>query len=459
MANDTPTSGNKIVIQDLSKETITISVNGEIREIRNQLEELKVLLGEMGSQKVQYAEKIYNIEHINEANFGFMTGKKAFNEVLTRQLIETIKPTCRPAQRFLEIVGQKKIVDWERNKSISDKAKEIIAYSFVGVIGIQLSKLVAIGKEDFSEAKQRKYIEKCLHIAKRSLDLVIFALLSELWDAQKKQFRELSEAHQDAIAQRFDTAFEPSLKEQFQLLLVLFDLFSTVKPALKFPFKELGAEEFAQQMQEGSALRVCIQKLQELNEKLDKARYDLLDCFEAENQPVEFFKPFYFLVNYRMASIKHIGYRQIRYNDPHYLHRYAALGIDNKANVNAEKINYTPRAVHTDAVLLYQGDAYDNYINLFPFVIDYNALTFEQGAKICFYRSQDITDGFLEYLFLADNSTEHIEKKGILKPDTDFNELMKSTERRKLLNLDSVVEQFHEARRCILGDVLDFEDL
>ncbi|MBK7408118.1 MAG: hypothetical protein IPJ40_08675 [Saprospirales bacterium] len=187
MPNETHIQGSQhIVIQNVTDSTLTLQVNGEVREIQNQLAELKALLECQNAQKVQYAEKIYNIEHIDEANFGFLTGKKAFNELLTRELIRAIQPNCTSAQRFLEKVAH--IPDWESQTRISDKAKEIIAYSFVGVIGKQLSKLMAIGKEDFSEAKQRKYLEKCIDIVKRSLDLVCFALLSRLWDAQKTRF-------------------------------------------------------------------------------------------------------------------------------------------------------------------------------------------------------------------------------------------------------------------------------
>jgi len=457
MPTETNTPGtHNIVIQNISDSTITLKVDGEVREIRNQLAELKALLQTMQVQKVQYAEKIYNIEHIDEASFGFVTGKKAFNEHLTKALIEAIKQDCPPAQRFLEKVAA--IDGWETQMRISDKAKEIIAYSFVGVIGIQLSKLMAIGKEDFSESKQRKYLEKCLHIAKRCLDLVNFALLSKLWDAQKERPRQLSPAQKAALAHRFDNPFEPSIDEQFGLLEALHGIFSQKENALPLPLP--GLEGIAAQWQEASPLRQTCARLQALQEKLDKAQYDLLDCFEAEKELAAFLAQFRFLVNYKMASMKRIGYRQIREDAPHFLHRYTALGIDSKANQDAEKGNYTEAPAHTDAVLLYQGEDYRDSINLSPFVIDYNAICFEHGAKICFYRSADIADGSLEYVFLEDNSILNIEPTGALSPDTDYNDLMMSEEKWKNLNIDNVVRDFREARRRLLGgDALNFDDL
>ena len=84
---------------------------------------------------------------------------------------------------------------------------------------------MAIGKEDLSESKQRKYIEKCLHIAKRSLDLVCFALLSSFWDKQKDAPYAISDAHQKTLAQFFHTSFELTIAEQVGLLKTLLGLY------------------------------------------------------------------------------------------------------------------------------------------------------------------------------------------------------------------------------------------
>ncbi|MFN0016445.1 MAG: hypothetical protein ACKVU2_18035 [Saprospiraceae bacterium] len=456
MSTSSANGGPQVVIQSTSDETITLKVDGEVREIRNQLDELKALLQEKNQQNVQYADKIYNIGHIDQANFGFITGKKAFNETLTKQLVEALQPICRPAQIFLERVAA--TPQWETQVRISDKAKEIIAYSFAGMIGIQLSKLMAIGKEDFSETKQRKYIEKCLQIAKRSVDLVCFALISRMLDAPASTVFHLSDDLKTVLQRRFDEAFEPTLEEQFRLLQVLQAFFGDQANGLETPMPELNA--IAQALQPGSDLHQTFQNLHALNGKLDKGQYDLLDCFEAETQLAAFFRYFHFLANYRMASIKQIGYRHIRNEDPRFLIRYAALGIDSKANIDAEKVNFSSDAVQTEAVLLYRGDNYRDNVNLFPFVMDYNALSFEQGSKICFYRSQAIADGSLEYLFLEDNSVISIEKKEEFPPaDADFNEMLISNDNRKTLNLNSVVDQFRGARTRLLGGELNFDDI
>ena len=379
--------------------------------------------------------------------------KRAFNEQLTKALIEAIAPHCIPGRKFSERVAV--IPNWEQQERISSKAKEIIAYSFVGVIGIQLSKLMAIGKESFSEDKQRKYIQKCLEIVKRSLDLVNFALLSGLWDTQQDSPCEISDLQNTVLSRRLDSTFGQSIMEQFELLQALHGILASNQRA--FPVSELAG--FKKHLQIDSDFHKVFQAFESLNQRLDKDEYSLVDCFDAETQLAAFFQHFAFLVNYSMVSIKQIGYQQIRNATPSYLHRYAALGIDNKANVDAEKINYSQETSHTDAILLYKGDHYKDSINLFPFVIDYNALTFEHGAKICFYANKNLEDDSLDYLFLEDNSTVNIEMKDILTPDTDFNTLMMDNEKRTILNLDNVVAGFREARRSILKEEVNFDDL
>ena len=42
------------------------------------------LLEQQQLQTIQHADKIYNIQHIDEANFGFLTGKRAFRPLVHR---------------------------------------------------------------------------------------------------------------------------------------------------------------------------------------------------------------------------------------------------------------------------------------------------------------------------------------------------------------------------------------
>ena len=345
-----------------------------------------VHIGDKNQQTIQYADKIY-INSINEANFGFVTGKKKFNEHLTKSLIHAIAPFCTAGKRFSQKVSN--IPNWEHQTRISSKAQEIISYSFVGVLGIQLSKLMAIGLEDFSEAKQTKYIKKCLDIIKRTFDLVNFSLLSKLWDIKRLEPLKpcnISKDQQVILTRLFEKFLAQSIDEQLILFESLFDIFTDNN--LDFPITEIS--HFSNHMKTDSDFRKTCKQLKAINDRLDQATYTSVDCFDVEVQTSNFLENFSFLVDYNMVSIKKVGYLQTKNTDPNYLHRYTALGIDSKANVDAEKINYTPQSSQTDAIFLFKGGDYQHGVNLYPFIIDYNSLVFEQGAKICFYVSKNI---------------------------------------------------------------------
>ncbi len=380
-----------------------------------------------------------------------------YNQYLTRQVIESIKTKKIAAENFCNKVDKWEISNnsrWETVDRICVRAKEIIAFSFVGVIGIQLSKLMAIGSEENSENKKRKYIKKCIFIAERSLDLINFALLSKLWDCQKKEKIHFSTSQLQKLENYFNAAFEISASDKFDLLKSLYPAFESNK--IDFPISELS--NLKEQMNDQGEMSQIFQVLDQLRQAVDKGEFTRKESAEAERQLAVFLKHVSFLVNYRMASIKRIGYNQVRNTEPRFLHRFAALGIDSKANVDAEKVVYTPQTVHTNSVLLYKGDDYQESINLFPFVIDYNALTFEHGARICFYRSNDITDSSLEYLFLEDSTEINIDFKGIAKKGVDFNELMMNDEKRIIHNLDNVVNAFRNAHSSFITKEINFDN-
>jgi hypothetical protein len=85
-------SNNKnIIILKVTPDKITLNIDGQIQEIPNTLEALKLLLDSSVSKTIQTANKIINIGSINEANFNFLMGqvehKAQLPEDLAQQLI------------------------------------------------------------------------------------------------------------------------------------------------------------------------------------------------------------------------------------------------------------------------------------------------------------------------------------------------------------------------------------
>jgi len=380
---------------------------------------------------------------------------KSFNELLTRQLIEALPAYSKSAQKFLEKASA--IPDWESVARVSDKAKDILAYSFVGILGIQLRKLFAIGKEPNSEDKQRRYLVNVILTARRALKLLSFALLSQLWDQQKGRPVELTEAQRQSLRTFFENEFGLDISENLHLLRALMQVFQDHQ--IDWPIAEL--ETLLPQMIPESTFSASCERLKQLSIAVDKAQFTLADCFSAERQLAFLLEKLAFLAAYRMVSIKNITYNEMRNVPPRYLHNYTILGIDSKRNVNAERVNYVESPISTQAILLFKG-RYQQSINLFPFLIDVNALTDEVGAKVCFYSHLEINDGSLNYQFMEDNSYKNITYRQTWNEGEDMNLLMLDGNKRRAYNLDSVFIQFQDAKKVLLGgkvpDDFDFLD-
>jgi hypothetical protein len=381
-----------------------------------------------------------------------------YNQLLTKQLIEAAAEYSPPIKEWLT-KAQNQTVHWETQARISDKAKEIIAFSFVGIIGVQFSKLMAIGKENTSEAKPQKYLEKCIQLVRYGLDLLNFALIADLWVVQTQQKHPLSITHQNALDNFFASGFELSITQRLTLFQTLLQVFDTHKIAL--PLSEL--DGFLQKhVADNSPFHKAIMAMHTLHERIEKAEDSPLDCAEAEAQLAAMYTPLAFLVRYKMASIRFIHFQQTKQSEPRYLHRYTALGIDSKANIDAEKIYFTTETAETDSVWLYKGNNYQNGINLMPFALDVNALTFEHGARICFFIAQNADDKTFEYVFLDDQSCKKIEPQSIHEETAQSSEWLMDNKNRIVLNFNAAVALLAQAQKALVTDLntnfdIDFE--
>lgn len=376
------------------------------------------------------------------------TVKNTFNERLTRGLIEAMALNIPRVKKFLDNANRMD-PEWEKQEKFSDPAKELIAINYVGVLGIQLRKLIAIGKEELSANKQKKYLENCQLTVKRSLQLLCFALISNLWDIKKEKAFTLSPDQAATCNNFFEDEFEWEIDGFVQLLSTLIEIFT--KNSLPFPFD--GLNNFSVQLQPATPFMNAIVKLTAASTLFKDASFTLEDCVDAENNLTIILTELNFLAGYKMMSIKNIGYSEMRNTKPHYLYNYTDLiGIENKANKiqGQEKVRYEEVPINTDAVLLYK-ESYRQHLNLFPFIIDMNALSVAGGQKICFYTAKSNIDGSLNYSFIEDNSTENIKNTRTLKPGTDINEISDDPEKLKDMRYDTVFNLFCEAQKAITG--------
>ncbi|MEO6230888.1 MAG: hypothetical protein ABJB11_24630 [Ferruginibacter sp.] len=420
--------------------SVYTNIDNLINQFRNQLD--KVLPQLTGTKQSINTSNIFGSDATSAPV------KNTFNEKLTRSLIEAMATNIPRVKKFLDNANRM-AADWETQERFSDPAKELIAINYVGVLGIQLRKLIAIGKEELSANKQKKYLENCQLTAKRALQLLCFALLSKLWDVKKDNDFMLSPEQTDTCNNFFEDEFEWEINGFRDLLKTLLDVFTTNNLALPIT----GLKGFEEQLQTGSSFAESLEKLQLAGHFSDKSTLTLEDCSDAENQLTTVLTTLNFLAGYKMMSIKSIGYSEMRNTQPHYLYNYTDLvGIDNKSNKTQEqeKLRFEEVPINTDAVILYK-ESYRENLNLFPFIIDMNALSVTGGQKICFYAAKANADDSLNYSFIEDNSQVNIKNTNTVKPGIDINELLLDPSKLKDMRYDTVFNLFREAKKAITG--------
>ncbi len=373
--------------------------------------------------------------------------KNTFNEVLTARLIEAIKPYNRNANDFLSLNS-----NWQSSADLIKQAMQLIISGYVGIIGLRLSKLRTIGLEDYSESKMKRYLENCQLTVKHALQLVCYTLVSSLWDQQKKNSRQLSQAHINILNKFFKKTVEESVSEYAELLKTLLDIFSETK--FELPVHQLN--QLQQQLNSDSAFMQACTRLTNLSEKLTSGVYTLDDCSQAENDVVIVLEHFSFLAEYKLISIKDIDYAMKR-NDSEgiYLHNYTLLDGESKANNSQTKVRIENTPVISYSVLLCKGNLRQN-INLDPFIIDYNSLALTGGSKVCIFSCCGTAkDKVLNYSFIEDNSIMPIRKSNNAKPDEKdtvaVNSWLSIEGNKKDMNLDNVIKLFEDAQKSLTG--------
>lgn len=396
----------------------------------------------ISTSKNVVAGSTINAENVHIGDKIYMTGKADvpkydFNLKLTRALVEAMRVYIKDAEELCQDFF------WLEDEDELFSAQMFVCQNFIGELGKQLRKLINISRaENLSEVqKQKEYVRESLITARRCLDMVNYTLISVLWDIIKTTPKTLTQQQREVITNFFNKRFELKTEEKFHLLKTLFAVFS--QNQIPFPFNELG--QMNKELAEDSPLFIACSRLE------DSVKSE--NCHDTEQHLTEILCRFAFLTQYRMASVKKIGFRQIKNGEPAYLHSYVALGIDIRYSEDAEKGRWVNFGEQTPAILLYKGDNYRDGINLFPFVIDYNALTFEQGAKICFFSSKIFgATNALDFRFLGNNGPIRIEKQDIQSTEPNLDDLMMKKESLKKLNFDCVISTFEDARNTILSE-------
>jgi hypothetical protein len=454
----------QVIIENVSAESLKVNVNGEIKEIRNGLEELKLLLKNLNAENFKSGDKIYNIGTISNAVFSAEIGKKTFNMYLCRKLTESLRNHHPGAKEFLDNMKEVDRADWETQSRYTRKANGFIISGFVGVLGILLQKVISAGKDAAVSNNPKDYLEVCIATAQRTLQLICFSFISKIWDHKKDDKCEFTRKQLDALSDFFDTDIELNIADYVNLLKSLAGIFDEHR--ITFPFAEFDKEII---LDESNFIKAC-KNLKEINDQLDAGGFTLTTAFQAENELTTFLTALNFLAAYKMVAIKDISYKSIRNNDAQYLHSYTFLGVDAEDKLNSSKYKYDTKPISSDAVIIYKNK-YQEGLNLFPFIIDLNSLTGEMEVKICFYTyfeagrkkltysdinkislektgsSMDITDPCLVTI-VYNEDLETDMKSGA---DNDITRLKGDVKKYNTMQLNTVYKIFQNAKEVILN--------
>jgi hypothetical protein len=130
-----------IVIQNVTNSQITVSVGGELKEIKNQLDELKKFIVGLATPitNLQVADNQYQIDGINEANFGYIMGQAGGEAKLPNAL----QGDLADRDRWVESLRQELL---GLNIAVGNKRKEVIQH-YGWMIEASLQKMLTeVGK-------------------------------------------------------------------------------------------------------------------------------------------------------------------------------------------------------------------------------------------------------------------------------------------------------------------------
>ncbi len=423
-----------------------------------------------GATTNQNASQIYNVGTINNAVFTTDTVIKTYNLYLCRKLTEALSEYKPKVKEFLGKMKQTGKTDWEKDQRFTKIAFENIISSF-GLLGILLRKVIGGGNDAAkSHNYANDYIEICVVTAQRALQLLSYSFISKLWDYKKDKKFEFSGNQSVILANYFSSYVELDFSEYLELLSTLVNIFDEQK--IEYPFKE-----FNKDWLKGDGN--FVKSYKNLNEliKPNSGQGKSSGAEEAEKELTEILCTLVFLANYKVVAVREISYEALKNKGAQYLHSYNYLEenseSEDKNKPYKAKYKYDLLPVSSDAILIFSNQQkYQEGLNLFPFIIDINALTGHSLARICFFTLFNEEDGKLIYSNFdipsdknegtGDNSeatqviikfNDEVENALKVNSENDINDITsikEDVDRYKKLQFNSVYNIFQNAKKEIL---------
>lgn len=380
-------STDSIRIQDATESTITVNVNGVIKEMAKKLENLVQLMKNQQSQSFQTADKIYNIGSIGEANFNFLIDQLKYNEQLPAELAEDLITNDNVWVRSLK----QEFLHY----GISVKDRPVAIFQHYGwLIEVFLQKMnTPVGKE-----RSIRRLSFMAEAFQSSLRYLCFIQLAQI----------LINLRQPELAivdffKRNETEWEYFDWLNFLVttndLLVNNENFVEEIPKFVAELSETKSDLYSTALfLEKTRSKLLKSKIRE-DEQLD----NLLD--EYLTALVFWLRKIAFLSKYRLASIKDINLNYRLGSGKNFVHSYGELhGI--YSEINDEQGDFMTHSIqdfftYNKSVLLFQGreiasslnkiNEKINYLSLSPLIIDQSVFTEKetQTPEIYYYTGKD----------------------------------------------------------------------
>ncbi len=370
-----------------------------------------------------------------------------YNKELTMRLITAIKPFNKKASEFLNVNPE-----WLENEDLFPVAKRIIISGYAGISGVQLRKLMSIGEELHSQEKMNRYVENCALTCRRTLQLMNYVLLSELWESKLQKDLKFTIEETSAFQKFFKSPAAQTIEDSFTFFKVLITVFKSNQLTPPFDF----FDKFEENLKDKSNFSESIDALDSIH-KNEFNNVTINDCEAAEIHITNVLEPIGFLAAFKMVSMKEIDYALNRHDDQGiYLHKYALLEGDKQLNSTTQgKVREENSPVISYSVILCKRNLRD-HINLAPFIIDYNALGLTGGSKICVLSHCNVYENdTLNFEFIEDNSTITLKKSNNPKPSDAnplaLNQWLADKNNRKDMNYDNMMWLYEQAQKAFIG--------
>jgi hypothetical protein len=388
----------EIIIQKIDENSITLNINGEIKEIQNQLSELRNLLKGFKTPTIQYAEKIYNIEHIDEANFGLLTNKPRLNLSLTYKLVKKLSEYDNAEMKVF--IKKQSDDSWTLDIKNIREAQNIIIKGFGNIIGRSLQRLFNVGS--VKQVDEDTYISQCQVVYKLCLQLTCFALLSIILDHQDKitgSFHKLKEW--------LESGTKLKLSEWRELLKELIDI--CIKDRIANIFTGLEVEQFVKHLEKNTEFYEACLGMEAIS-TIDEQGIE--KCLKAEKYLTTILSIFSFWSIHKLVSVKDVKLVKFKKEEPQYIKNIQILGLESSNQVF--KLDDKP----IDAFSIFMQNS-TTLINLSPFVIDFNAFHNHQEALLSVFESYR-TDGRFEFFVIETETHNYLKYENVLGEKQTF---------------------------------------